>query len=84
MKKILALLLAAAMAFSLVACGNSDNPSTSSKPSTAPTETNKPDEPQGGGEKTTINVIISQYGNYTQEWWTQFEKDFEAATTRWT
>ncbi len=79
MKKILALLLAAAMAFSLVACGNSDNPSTSSKPSTAPTETNKPDEPQGGGEKTTINVIISQYGNYTQEWWTQFEKDFEAA-----
>ena len=49
------------------------------RPSTAPTETNKPDEPQGGGEKTTINVIISQYGNYTQEWWTQFEKDFEAA-----
>ena len=33
----------------------------------------------GGGGKTTLNVIISQYGNYTQEWWTQFEKDFEAA-----
>ena len=33
----------------------------------------------GGGGKTSLNVIISQYGNYTQEWWNQFEKDFEAA-----
>ena len=33
----------------------------------------------GSGGKTTLNVIISQYGNYTQEWWNQFEKDFEAA-----
>ena len=35
----------------------------------------------GGGsdDKVTLNVIISQYGNYTQEWWTQFEKDFEEA-----
>ena len=32
-----------------------------------------------GGGQTTLNVIISQYGNYTQEWWNQFEKDFEAA-----
>lgn len=29
--------------------------------------------------KVTLDVIISQYGNYTQEWWTQFEKDFEDA-----
>lgn len=28
--------------------------------------------------KTELNVIISQYGNYTQQWWDQFEKDFEA------
>ena len=33
----------------------------------------------GSDEKVTLNVIISQYGNYTQEWWTQFEKDFEDA-----
>ena len=31
--------------------------------------------------KVTLDVIISQYGNYTQEWWTEFEKDFEAANT---
>lgn len=54
MKKILAALLATAMALSLVACG-------------------------GGSKKTELNVIISQYGNYTQEWWNQFEKDFEEA-----
>ena len=29
--------------------------------------------------KTSLDVIISQYGNYTQEWWSQFETDFEAA-----
>ena len=28
--------------------------------------------------KTTLDVIISQYGTQTQTWWTQFEKDFEA------
>ena len=33
----------------------------------------------GSGGKTTLNVIISQYGNYTQEWLNQFEKDFDAA-----
>lgn len=27
----------------------------------------------------TLDVIISQYGNYTQDWWKQFEADFEAA-----
>ena len=29
-------------------------------------------------EKTTLDVIISQYGQQTQEWWSTFEKDFEA------
>ena len=27
----------------------------------------------------TLDVIISQYGNYTQEWWTEFEAAFEEA-----
>ena len=30
-------------------------------------------------EKQVLDVIISQYGNYTKEWWTEFEKNFEAA-----
>lgn len=28
-------------------------------------------------DKVTLDVIISQYGNYTQAWWTEFEKNFE-------
>ena len=73
MKKFLASLLVSAMALTLAACGgNPSSPSNGSNPSSGSGTT-------GGGDKTTINVIISQYGNYTQEWWTQFEKDFEAA-----
>ena len=34
-----------------------------------------------GSDKITLDVIMSQYGSYTQDWWTQFEKDFEAANT---
>ncbi len=33
----------------------------------------------GNSSKITLDVIISQYGNYTQEWWTEFEKSFEEA-----
>lgn len=37
----------------------------------------------GGREKASgkqvLDVIISQYGNYTKEWWTEFETNFEAA-----
>lgn len=37
----------------------------------------------GGGDSSsegvTLDVIISQYGNYTKEWWTEFEKNFEEA-----
>ena len=29
--------------------------------------------------KTTLDVIISQYGNYTQDWWAEFEAAFEEA-----
>lgn len=32
-------------------------------------------------DKQVLDVIISQYGNYTQEWWAEFEKNFEAANT---
>ncbi|MCQ2398324.1 MAG: extracellular solute-binding protein [Sphaerochaetaceae bacterium] len=28
-------------------------------------------------KKTELNVIISQYGNYTQDWWPKFEQKFE-------
>lgn len=31
------------------------------------------------GGKVTLDIIISQYGNYTQAWWTEFEQNFEAA-----
>lgn len=31
------------------------------------------------GGKVTLDVIISQYGNYTQDWWTEFEAAFEEA-----
>lgn len=39
----------------------------------------------GGGSSSeesgdvTLDVIISQYGNYTQDWWTEFEAAFEEA-----
>ena len=29
----------------------------------------------------TLDIIISQYGNYTQEWWTEFEAAFEEANS---
>jgi multiple sugar transport system substrate-binding protein len=31
------------------------------------------------GGKVALDIIISQYGNYTQEWWTEFEAAFEEA-----
>lgn len=32
-----------------------------------------------GSGKTEIDVIMSQYGSYTAEWWASFEQEFEAA-----
>ena len=32
------------------------------------------------GDGVKLDVIISQYGNYTQDWWTEFEKTFEEYT----
>lgn len=63
MKKLCALLLALSMAFALAACGGPSTP-------------NSGDE---SGEKVTLNVIAAQYGQKTADWWTDFEKDFEAA-----
>lgn len=79
MKKSLALLLALAMVLALAACSNTTTPSGGGSATPAP----QTEAPQGGGnegaggEKVTLNVIISQYGNYTQDWWPTFEKDFE-------
>lgn len=33
----------------------------------------------GDSGKVALDIIISQYGNYTQDWWTEFEKTFEEA-----
>lgn len=66
MKKLLAMLVAVAMvATLLVGCG--DKPAGDTGSAT------------GDASKVTLDVIISQYGNYTQGWWTDFEADFEAA-----
>ena len=78
MKKILATVLASAMVLALAACGGGGNGGTNNNPP-AGNNGGGSSAPAPAGDKTAINVIISQYGNYTQEWWTQFEKDFEAA-----
>ncbi len=82
MKKALALLLSLVMVFGLCACGggNGDASAPPADNSQAPAS----QAPEGGNdpapaEKVSLDVIISQYGNYTQEWWTTFEQDFEAA-----
>ena len=74
MKKVLAALLATAMTLSLAACGGgaSSNKPAGSNPPAASTPA-----PSNGGDKVTLNVIISQYGNYTQDWWPTFVEDFE-------
>lgn len=65
-KKIISVLLCTAMLGTMLAgCGNKDNGGGS----------------EGGSDsgKVALDVIISQYGNYTQDWWTEFEKTFEEA-----
>ena len=71
MKKLIALLLALTMVLSLAACGGGESSET-----TAPAGETKP---AASGDKVSLDVIISQYGNKTAEWWKQFEADFEAA-----
>lgn len=73
MKKLLALLLALTMVFALCACGQTAAPAESK----APAESGNDAEP--AAEEVTLDIIISQYGNKTKEWWDQFDADFEAA-----
>ncbi len=68
MKKFLALALALAMSLSLAACGGQ------------PASTGGSGEAPAGGTSdapVTLDIIISQYGNKTADWWKQFEADFE-------
>ena len=81
MKKILAMLLALAMAFSLMACGGgggaASNPPAEDTPGTE--ETQKPDDSQGeqpSGDKIDINVIAAEYGQNTKQWWADFQDEF--------
>lgn len=67
MKKVLVVLLALLMVFSMVACGQKEDPQTE-------------------GDALTLDVIIAQYGNNTQDWFlgkgmdgSNFVEKFEAA-----
>ena len=79
-KKILALLLALAMALSLMACtGGTPDPTKAPDPSKDPgtEDTQKPDTPSG--DKIDINVIAAEYGQNTKQWWADFQNEFNAA-----
>ena len=69
MKKALALLLALVMVLALAACGGNNN---------EPPKTDTPadPEPAPSGEKIDINVIAAQYGQNTNDWWANFQKEF--------
>ncbi len=73
MKKALALVLALALALSLAACGGgaSSTPAAASAPEAG-------SEPAASGDKIDINVIAAQYGQNTQDWWANFQKEFNA------
>ncbi len=76
-KKILALLLALAMALSLMACtGGTPDPTKAPDPSKDPgtEDTQKPDAPSG--DKIDINVIAAEYGQNTKKWWADFQDEF--------
>ena len=70
MKKILALLLAMAMVFGLVACGETAETTAAGEETTAAEETT---------EAVEINVVAAEYGQNTAEWWKNFVEEFNAA-----
>ena len=83
MKKILAMLLALVMAFGLMACGGGGGGAASNPPAedtpAGNEETQQPDDNQGNepsGDKIDINVIASQYGQNTTQWWADFADEF--------
>lgn len=64
-RKFISVLLCAAMVMTmLVGCGGGGETSSSDG---------------GSSDGVKLDIIISQYGNYTQAWWTEFEKTFEEA-----
>lgn len=64
MKKFLSTLLVISMlATMLVGCGNGGSSESESE--------------GGDSDGVKLDIIISQYGNYTQEWWKEFEANFE-------
>ena len=81
MKKILAALLAGAMALSLVACSGGDKSSTPTPPannggSSAGTSTTPPST---SGDKIPVSVIAAEYGQNTKKWWADFQTEFNAS-----
>ena len=74
MKKILAALLAVCMVLSLAACGSKDPtpPANSGTPSTPSGSST----PAPSGDKIEINVVAAQYGQNTNDWWANFQKEF--------
>ncbi|MGM9661132.1 MAG: ABC transporter substrate-binding protein [Faecousia sp.] len=77
MKKIISALLVLTMVLALAACGGSN---------AAPAETKAPEAAApaapaapAASEKVTVTMIAAQYGPKTGDWWTEFEKKFEAA-----
>ncbi|MGM9626805.1 MAG: ABC transporter substrate-binding protein [Faecousia sp.] len=79
MKKLIAMLLVLTMVLALAACGGSKTTETQAPAAEAPAETQAPAAPAADGEKVTVTMIAAQYGPKTGDWWTEFEKKFEAA-----
>ena len=80
MKKILAAVLATAMALSLAACGGGGNGGNTSNPPPANnggSSTATP--PASSGDKIAISVIAAEYGQNTKDWWAKFQSDFNGS-----
>ena len=77
MKKILATVLAACMALSLVACGGGDKPAASTPAASTPAASTP--AASTPAEKVEVSMIAAQYGNETSAWWADFVEKFNAA-----
>ena len=84
MKKILAMLLALAMAVSLFACSNGGGNGDATNPPSEGTEASQPPESEGNesnepsGDKIDINLIAAEYGQNTKQWWADFQNEFNS------
>ena len=88
MKKMLSVLLASVMVLgTLTGCGSKAEEAATEAAATeaaaAVTEAAKEAATEAAKEEVAepveLDVIISQYGNYTQDWWNNFEANFEEA-----